>query len=124
VSPLGLDLTLNNSYVCCVVLALFIAVWPPEIPRFTTGLTALQNRYFPVVFLVWVNFTIFHYEKPVSSYPRCRFDAMFMRRAVVVCFHFVYPIPVLTPFNNSTVANTPSGYRSFIQLPLPFSLKR
>lgn len=73
-----------NSYGCSTVFALFIAVRHPEIPELVTGLTVLQNRYTPVLHLIWVHTTMFHYKKPVSLCPRRHRDTRLTSPPAVV----------------------------------------
>ena len=55
--------------------------------QIATDLTVLQNRYTPLLYLIWVNITFFGYGKSVSPYPRCCHGVIFMRPSIVVRLH-------------------------------------
>ena len=52
------------------VFALFVAVWNLKMPRIAACLTMPQNRYAPLVHLIWLHVIMFHYNESVSSCPQ------------------------------------------------------
>jgi len=61
-----------------------------QVSQTVTGLTMLQNRYSPVMYLILVTIAFFGYGESVSPHPRCQHGIMFTRFPVVVRYHSPY----------------------------------
>ena len=72
---------------CLTVFALFIAVKHLKPLQILVRLNMLQNRYMPLVHLIWVNNTMFNYQKPVSPLRRCVRIALLTQTHLVVRLH-------------------------------------
>jgi len=86
----------NGLHGFPTVSALFIFVWHSKIPQVVTGLTILQNRYIPVLHIVYKNIAAFHFTESVSPSPRCYLDTVLTRPSVVVRFRPLYAQCILT----------------------------
>ena len=80
------------------VFVLFVAVWHLKMPRIAAYLTMPQNRYTPLVHLIWVHVTMFHYNEPVSPCPQRTRSTILTKPPPVVCLSpRRWPPPIQQP---------------------------